>query len=446
MNFTDPVAAEAEHRVIAICCEFPDRIDLVAAEPEDFFDLRWRKSWEALQDLHREHGDKLDSLMVMDQLRSRVANVDYAELINCDADPVLIQRYADIVREQASQRRLKLGLGSVVSRIGSELNADEASSEASRVLREALVGQPDDSSTVREVLAKEILSIADKLERMKNGEVGATGIPTGIAKLDAVLGGWQYGIVTLIAGRPGMGKSALALNAAEEAAGQGVGTHVFTLEDTKRVYGQRLLAMHSGVGTEKLRDLTGFTRGDLQAIQRAAEKIGKMERWLIDDRTNISAEEIVRCVRRKANENNTKLVIVDYITLLKKARGQNNREMIEDAMRTFAAAAKRDEMAYLVLAQLNRDCEKRDDKRPLQSDLKECGTLEEASKAIVMVYRPFVYEEKFVHGQYKGQEVPGQRAGERIPASVIEILIRKNSNGRTGPVLAKWIPERMTIE
>src|SRR6056297_1741935 len=126
MNFIDATAAEAEHRVIAICCEFPEHIDLVAAEPEDFFDLRWRDSMTALRELHRDHGTAIDSLTVMDQLRSKVHGVDWAELVNIDADPVLIHLYSDIVREQASQRRLKLGLSSVVSRLGKELSADEA--------------------------------------------------------------------------------------------------------------------------------------------------------------------------------------------------------------------------------------------------------------------------------------------------------------------------------
>jgi replicative DNA helicase len=183
-------------------------------------------------------------------------------------------------------------------------------------------------------------------------------------------------------------------------------------------------------------------------MMSAAEKANGRRGWLVDSSGGLTASEIVRSVRRSSMLNDTKLVVVDYVQLVRgesMAGKRDKKTRIAEAMVIFAEAAKRDKMAYLVCSQLNRDCENRDNKRPFPSDMSGCGELEEMSKAIIMIYRPHVYGDKYEAGQYEGQERPGQKKGQAIPGSVMEILVRKNNQGLVGTVLADWRPERMRI-
>jgi len=242
-----------------------------------------------------------------------------------------------------------------------------------------------------------------------------------------VLGGYQRGIITLVAARPAVGKSLLAMISTRAAAEAGVGTAVFSLEDTEDAYADRLLSHAAKLPTDKIRGCR-FTRDEMHRLRDGAEKVAAGAQWIIDNRSGISAEEVVRCVRRDAADNNTGLVIVDYIQLIRSETGDREpRAVVSHAMEVFMDAAKRDNMAYLVLSQLNRGCEAREDKRPILSDLKESGSLEERSKAAVMLYRDSIYD-------------------TRAPMDEIELLVRKNSNGRTGVVKAGWHPEKMEIK
>lgn len=446
--FTKQTALDAEHRVIAICVLFPKSIDLVTAADDDFLDPRWRACMRTLRELYSQHGENLDSLVLEDALLLKLKHqgidwVTLPDLINLDATPQLIGTYSEIVREEACKRRIKLGLGLALDSLQQGTTASEALTMASQAIREATIGQPDAALSIGDIVKGRYLELAETADKITNGDASATGISTGIKRLDAVLGGIQSGIVTLLAARPAMGKSAMALNLANHASKIGCGVHKFSLEDTRSAYADRVISMGSGVSSKSIRSCQ-LNRGELQAMSDAGDRIRERTNWIVDDRSALTAEEIVRCVRRNAEANGTRLVIVDYIQLLKGEQRQGQREMLSEAINCFGDAAKSDDMAYLVLSQLNRSLESRDDKRPLLSDLKECGTLEERAKAVIMLYRPEVYGEKFARDQYKGSDL-NVHVGEPIPESVMEILIRKNSNGQTGTVLATWRPERMVI-
>ena len=432
MNFTNATAIEAEHRIISVCFERPEKPDLVTATPADFFSSeKWRPCFSALLELQARYGNDFDAFEIIDMVPKLTAS----EVVNLEASPALIGHYSDIVREEAAKRRLRLGLGSVLSGLERGTAANEALSQASQVIREATMGQPDRAKTVGKVVSNRWLELAEMADRKAKGESCVTGITTGIDKLDEVLSGIQRGIPTLLAARPAMGKSVLALNITNAASLAGVGVHVFSLEDTESAYADRVISTGSGVSTHLIRTMD-LNRGQLVSIQAAADKASRRKGWIVDDRSGISAAEIVGCARRNAEENKTELIIIDYIQLVKGERGQLMRDKLTDAINIFGDAAKADNVAYLVLSQLNRECEKRDDKRPTLSDLKESGALEERAKACIMLYRGFVYgEQRKSAGQYK----------ESVPESEIELLVRKNSNGLTGTVIAKWQPDRMRI-
>lgn len=444
-DFTSTTALEAESRIVAICAESLGKLDLVTAEPADFMSAKWRSCFEALRELQTEFGEDADPLVLMDRVAHKVEAIQLSDLVNVEANPAMIGRYSEIVREEASKRRLRLGLSKVLHDLENGATASEGLSTASRAISDATIGQPDASMGVDAIVRGRFRELAEIADRIAQGDESATGLSTGIEKLDETLGGLQPGIVTLLAARPAMGKSALALGISNAVSKSGFGVHLFSLEDTRASFADRVLSMGSEVSSQLIRDCR-LSRKDMALVQDAAERIQSRKNWLVDDRSGITAEEIVRCARRKLAANGTKLVVIDYIGLVKANRGQyDKRIIISDAINCFGDAAKADGISYLVLSQLNRSLESRDNKRPMLSDLKESGTLEERSKAVVMLYRPAVYGDKYAKGQYEGRKIAGQIAGQAIPESVMEILVRKNSNGKTGTALANWQPTRMRI-
>ena len=237
--------------------------------------------------------------------------------------------------------------------------------------------------------------------------------------LDLRLAGLQPGVVTLVAGRPGMGKSALARRITDANSEAGIGVHVFSLEDTRAAYMDRVIGEHASIAADRLRSGQITRRDEMRSVRDAAGRLVKRTHWHVDDRSGIGAREIVRSVRRARRENDTQVVVVDYIQLLTKRPGMKTHEAIGENMNLLADAAKQDGMAYVVVSQLNRECEKRDKKQPRLSDLKECGTLEERSKAVVAVYRPWAYD-------------------ETQDRDLMQLIVLKNTNGGTGYCDVRW--------
>ena len=254
------------------------------------------------------------------------------------------------------------------------------------------------------------------------------GFSTGIERLDSVLGGLQPGIVTIGAGRPGMGKSAFAMGVTMANARGGVGAHVFSLEDTRSAYGDRVLARITGIPAEDMRNGRAVsTRGGFGKIRDRLNQLKGAELpWIVDDRSGIDAHEIVRSVRQHRASNKTEVVIVDYVQLLRRPMRSSMHEHMGEQITILADAAKQDRMAYLVLSQLNRGLERREDKRPLLSDLRESGSLEERAKCVIGLYRPHEYDNS-------------------APENEIELHVLKNSQGQTGVVNAHWHGPTTTI-
>jgi replicative DNA helicase len=265
-----------------------------------------------------------------------------------------------------------------------------------------------------------------------------TGYPTGVASLDETIGGWQAGIVSIVAARPGMGKSSLGLSTADAGSAAGFGVHLFSLEDTKEAYADRTMSRTSGVPAETMRNAQ-LNRGQCEDILRAHAKL-RGRRWLVDGRSGLRADEIVRSVRRHRKGNDTRVVIVDYVQLVRKSNPrQSPHEALTEIITTLADAAKQDQLAYVVMSQLNREIEKRQDKRPQLADLRESGSLEERSKCVVGLYRGAQYGDPV-----KGIDWDPNWKGHAYEPDPVEfggqaqVVVLKNSNGRTGTAWASW--------
>lgn len=445
-DYTSISAIEAESRIIAICAENPAKLEMVTADPSDFMSLKWRACLVALREIAVEYDNCADPLVLLDRVKEQAEGITLADLINVDASPGLIEQYSDIVRNEASKRRLRMGLRSALELLDKGATASDGASRAALAIQEASIGTKHEARGIGDIVTDRILSLIDMAERKARGETCVTGISTGIERLDD-MGMLKPGIVTLVAARPGMGKTALLLTIANGCNLAGAGVDVFNLEDGEGSYASRTISLGSGVNTVAMNALN-LTRDNMASMLQMAERARLRTGWLVDSAAGLTASEIVRAVRVRAEKNGTKVVVIDYVQLVKgesEAGKRDKKTRIAEAMCIFAEAAKRDNMAYLVGSQLNRDCEKRDDKRPLASDTSGCGELEEMSKAILMIYRPAVYGDKYAHGQYANNPIEGQKTGGLIPGSVMEILVRKNNDGMTGTVVADWRPERMRI-
>jgi len=356
-----------------------------------------------------------------------------------------VHAYADIVRDQRLKRRVIAAAGEVLQLAHTNCSGDELLGEANARIGRIDGPQAESARGIGEVCwdrFKALEKFAQEKER--TGKQPLTGVSTGVKKLDEKTGGYQRGIVSIIAGRPAMGKSAAARAAADAMSETGNGVHVFSLEDSEQAYADNQLAKLSGVAGSKIRaaDLNG---DDIGHVFAAVMRMRQRTNWLLDERGGLSASEIVRAVRRHADKNNTQGVVIDYLNLLRLPKRATSAEELGEAMQTFADAAKADHMAYVVLAQLNRDIEKRVDKRPQMSDLRGSGEIEEKCKLAIGVYRGSYYGGKPKRGvDYECDCPEGARACEHTPSDEdfehdIQLVVMKNNNGPTGVVHAYWV-------
>jgi replicative DNA helicase len=261
-------------------------------------------------------------------------------------------------------------------------------------------------------------------------------------------------VVNLLAARPAMGKSATALAGAEAAAEAGHGVHVFSLEDSWRAYADRNLARRSGVAAERIRQ-ADLQRQDLGPLAAAVAQLKRHDRWILDERGGLSAQEIIRSVRRHRERLQTRLVVVDYVQLVRRTPRLDENAALDEIVTAFAAAAKDDggRIAWLVLSQLNRKVEDRSDKRPQLADLRGSGALEERCKVAVGQYRGAYYGGDPVKdvdydcsciGKTPASACP-HRPSESDFERQMQLILLKNNNGQTGRVFATWSGPTMEI-
>jgi replicative DNA helicase len=436
--FTTEAEAQAESDVIGICVAWPERVHEIDLQPEHFGNPRWRTAFEAIRSLERENR-MIDHVTVQAEIERRYPGQgDQLMLDMVDAARAMpsgdhaVNR-AELVRGGAIRRAVATICAESLD-LARKLDAPEALlSELLQRIARLHVEQPSDSTPIYDLVKERYIELSRLLEDQARGIHAISGVPSGIGGLDDLIGGFQRGICTVVAGRPGMGKSAFGITCVRNASRAGMGCHVFSLEDTRKAYTDRVIAADAQIAAESLRTLkmNATERGQLHYA------MGNFQRdvpWLVEDRAGITADEIVRTVRRKLKQNKTQMVVVDYVQLIHPPRDvRRGEEAVSYAMHVLADAAKQDDIAYLVLSQLSRECEKRDDKRPILSDLKQAGTIEERAKAVVFLFRPAVYEETD----------PDTR--QPIPESVMEILIAKNNQGRTGRAFADWNGKTMEI-
>jgi replicative DNA helicase len=424
-------------------------------EVEDFFSPKHQAVFQAIRNLE-SRGEPIDPVTVDVELE-RIGRSQAVGGLSFLGDLTLrvpsmenTLHYAQILGELRVKRTLVATLSSCLAAVNSPDNEgdDEFTGAAAVRWCERELGriQTREPSTAVPI-GKLVKHRVGEIERLENerrlGHRTITGYTTGIKALDEITGGFQPAIVSIVAARPAMGKSSEGLAIADENSAAGIGVHVFNLEDSSANYADRGLSRESEVPATDIRrcDLNRDTMGKVSsALMRLHQRRG----WLVDDTGDLTALDVVRAVRREMKANGTKVVIVDYLQMLRKADAKmQQHDHLTDAMTTFARAAKADKIAYVVMSQLNRGVEQRADKRPQLADLRESGAIEERAKLVLFLYRGHYYGPQPQSGIDfdRGNRPPTPEEFERT----VQVIVGKNNFGPTGRVFAQWHGPTTTI-
>lgn len=423
-----PHSPEAEQSVIGSMLMDTDAI-LTASElitGDDFYQKPYGILFDAMVELYNE-GKPVDLITLQERLKQKdvppeVAGLEFARDI---LDSVYIsahaRQYAQIVREKSMLRRLIRATEAITN----ACYADKETVEDIFADTEKQIFDIIQQNTSGEfVPIKEIvLSALDRIEQASRNKGNVTGIPTGFIDLDYKTAGFQPSDLILIAARPSMGKTALVLNMAQHMAfREKVTVAVFSLEMSKEQLVNRLFSLEARVDSHAIR--TGnLSDEDWGKLIEGAGVIGQSN-LIIDDTPGISITELRSKCRKYKLEHNLGIIIIDYLQLMTIGRRVESRQLeISEISRALKGIARELNVPVVALSQLSRAVEQRPDHRPMLSDLRESGAIEQDADVVMFIYRDDYYN--------KDSSKP----------NVAEINIAKQRNGAIGPVELAWLPQ-----
>jgi replicative DNA helicase len=391
---------------------------------DDFYSEMHQEIYRVVLELFRK-SEPVDILTVSEELKTRntlemVGGRAYvAQLSTLVPSTSNAAEYARIVAEKAVLRRLISASSEIMEQAYREkIEPETVLDHAEQAIFEiAQTRQKKDFEPLKEVLYSNL----KKIDEVSKLDGGLTGVTTGFLDLDAKTSGLQKSDLIMLAARPSMGKTALALNIAQQAALKGKArVLIFSLEMPKEQLGQRLLSIESRVDMQKIK--TGrLERSDWDQLYLAIDKLSKAEIY-IDDTPGINVLEIKNKSRRLKAEKGLDLIIVDYLQLMSfEGRSESRQQEITSISRFLKHLAREMECPVLVLSQLSRAPEQRTDHRPILSDLRESGSIEQDADIVMFLYRDEYYN--------PNTEKP----------NICEVNIAKQRSGPTGTVELTWL-------
>jgi replicative DNA helicase len=400
-------------------------VALEKLKAEDFYKPAHQIIFEAIVKLF-DQNQPIDVVSVSNALRrgsqlDRIGGLGYLSgLLDTVPDSSNVGHYAEIVEETSARRRL-LRAGSVVSSIAMRMDRsidevlDAAEQEVFRVSEEK-VG--DGLLAVGPMLK----STLERIEELGARGEDVTGLSTGFRDLDGKLAGLHGANLVVIAARPSMGKTALALNIAQNAAENDHPVALFTLEMSREEVVLRLLSAMAGVDSHRLR--TGQLGQELwQRVAREAARLYQMP-FYVDDSPDLTVTAIRAKCRRLARKRGLSLVVVDYLQLMQSSgRSENRQQEIADISLSLKNLARELRVPVIAVSQLNRALEQRENKRPRLGDLRESGAIEQDADVVMFIYRDEYYN--------PGGDQPG----------IAEVNIAKHRSGATGLVMMNFAAE-----
>lgn len=415
-----PHNIEAEQAVLGSLLIDRDAIIRVASflRPDDFFRGAHAILYQAILDLYNRR-TPADFVTVVDELErtgrlAEAGGVAYlTELLSVVPSAVHVEYYARIVERTATLRRL-INAGTEIVRLGFDerIEAEEAIERAERLIFDVSQRRVDrDLVPVGQILEH----FFEKLDYIQHHRGQVIGVPTGFADLDKLTGGLQRSDLIILAARPSVGKTSFQLSIAHHAAIRARKVvAIFSLEMSAEQLVQRLLAMETGVDTHRLR-LGYIDEQEWDAISRAFGRLAEAPIF-IDDTPGIGVMELRSKARRLMAEHGLDLVIVDYLQLMHSRRAENRVQEISEISRGLKALARELNVPVLALSQLSRAVETRSDHRPLLSDLRESGSLEQDADVVIFIYRDEIYNP------------------DTDKRGIAEIIVAKHRNGPTDTV------------
>ncbi len=412
-----------DQEAIGVATEFIDK--------ESFYKDSHKQVFEAIVDLYNAN-KAVDLLTLTDELKRKnildeVGGASFITgLVNSVPTAANVAHYVHIVKEKSILRSLINNATKVVSMCyQAEGNIDDTVDNAEKLIFEVRDNRPQASFMSLKEIVKDSIETIDKLYQLK---AHVTGIPTGYIDFDMKTAGLQPSDLIIVAGRPSMGKSALALGMAEYAGVvEKIPVAIFSLEMSKEQLVQRMLCSHARVDANKVR--TGYlSTSDWPRLTAAAGKLSEAPIF-IDDRPAISVMELRAKARRLKLHHDIKLIILDYLQLM---RGSNNIESrqqeISEISRSLKALARELNIPIIAVSQLSRSVENREGHRPQLSDLRESGAIEQDADVVVLLLREEYYNPT------------------EDNRGLAEVIIAKQRNGPVGSVNLTFLKEYTRFE
>ncbi|MBS6952190.1 MAG: replicative DNA helicase [Enterocloster asparagiformis] len=425
-----PHSIEAEQSVIGSM--LMDREAVIAASEiivgSDFYQHQYGVMFDAMVELFNE-GKPVDLVTLQDRLKEKdvppeVSSLDFVrDIVTMVPTSANVRSYAQIVHEKAVLRKLIRTTEEIANTCyaGKEALEDILADTEKQIFNLLQSRSTQDFVPIKQVA----INVLEKIEEAYKTQGTVTGVPTGFIDLDYKLSGFQPSDLVLIAARPSMGKTAFVLNVVDHVAvRKKLPCMVFSLEMSKEQLVNRMLSMESNVDAQKLR--TGsLTDSDWDAVVEGVGIIGNAK-LVIDDTPGISISELRSKCRKMKLEHGLSIIIIDYLQLMSgsgKGGNDNRQQEISEISRSLKALAREMHAPVVALSQLSRACETRTDHRPMLSDLRESGAIEQDADVVMFLYRDDYYN--------KDTEHPNEA----------EVIIAKQRNGPIGTVTLIWKPE-----
>nr|WP_300092887.1 replicative DNA helicase [Sedimentibacter sp.] len=422
-----PHNSEAEQTVLGAAL-----IDHIAVEKtvnllnnEDFYFEANREIFDSIKHVHMQN-IPVDALTVTEELKKRgkieyVGGFEYlARLTENIITSKNVEAYCNIIREKSTLRKLISASSEIIEKGYKESDDVQKIIELaeSRIFSISQNRSVNSFAQIKDVL----MNVFNQLEERAMNKGSLTGITTGYDDLDRMTSGLQRSDLILLAARPSMGKTALALNIAMNAVKSGASVALFSLEMSKEQYVQRIISMESMVESTKLR--TGNLDDDDWSRLISVMSTISNYNVFIDDTASVSLFEVMSKCRRLKIEQGLDMIIVDYLQLMTDGGkgGDNRQQEISNISRGLKAMARELDCPVIALSQLSRAPELRNDHRPIMSDLRESGAIEQDADVVMMLYRDEYYFKE--ESEKKG---------------ITDVIIAKQRNGPVGTVELAWI-------
>lgn len=433
LNRIMPSSKEAEGAVIGSMIMNRDAI-ITAADilsKDDFYYSQYGILFDTIVELHNE-GAPVDLVTLQNRLRDKnvppeVSSMEFVkDLYESNLTSANVKHYARIVEEKAVSRRL---IKTVEEIANDTYKGEDGLDSILAVTEKKIFGllqnrSSDDFVPIRKV----VMNALDRIEAASKTQGNVTGIPTGFNSLDYKLSGLQPSDMILVAARPSMGKTAFVLNIAQHVTlKENMATAIFSLEMSKEQLVNRLFALQAPMDAQLLRS-GNLADSDWSKLMEAAGQIAASP-LIIDDTPGISISELRSKCRKYKLEHDLKLVIIDYLQLMSgSGKGDSRQQEVSDISRSLKQLARELNVPVIALSQLSRQVEQRPEHRPMLSDLRESGAIEQDADVVMFIYRDDYYN--------KDTEKKG----------IAEIIIAKQRNGPIGTVELAWLPEFTRFE